>query len=426
MVDLSNLTDKQNLYLTQLSYKSDVLNDTYNGMKLSDIVDSVPDNDTKTLLRELCDIGLGELTVKEVGNDPVTGFGAIAFTDTAGNTGFSYRGTDGIKPESLNDWLDNMVACGTGTSPQSNQAEQFFNTYKDLSGNNYLYGHSKGGNLAEFVYVNDYSHIKEIHLLNPQPLNPYSLTAEQRKAICSDSVDIVVVVGDYVWFLGRLPSYGNIRFAEGNGSNPHTFDALRGQFNSDDSIIQSKQPWYEYAAYFAITGMTSNIQRSGAGLQLVHNCTVCIVDYVRNELIPSAVEFMNRVVDKLEKLGEDIKAFASELKEFLSSTINKVKAWCENNLKPGYRYATQNPQITVDTYKLESYAQRLRYVNRRIARIDGRLDALYWRVGLLDLWNLMRADILTGYSVRLSRAAAYLEATAADMDSVEKELLNSI
>ena len=114
------------------------------------------------------------------------------------------------------------------------------------------------------------------------------------------------------------------------------------------------------------------------------------------------------------------------MKNFLSSTVNKAKDWYNRNLNAGYKYASANPQITVDTYKLRDYAQRLQRINGRISRLDGRLDSLYWRVGLLDLWNLMQADILTGYSWRLNRCVSYLNDTATDFENAESALLNNL
>lgn len=79
-------------------------------------------------------------------------------------------------------------------------------------------------------------------------------------------------------------------------------------------------------------------------------------------------------------------------------------------------------EAKVDTYKLTQYAQRLSRVNSRIANLDRRLDSLYWRVGLVGLWNLIIADSLTGYSWRLDRCKSYLEQTALEYDVVERYL----
>lgn len=426
MASLSALNDKQNLLLTQLSYESDVLKDTYNGMTLEEIALVITDKDTKDKLQALCDAGLGTLRIKEVGNDSVTGFGAIAFTDDNGNTGFSFRGTDGVSLESLNDWGDNVTAMVTGTSAQSAQAEAFFDANRDTSGNNYLYGHSKGGELSESVYVNNYSDIKEVHLLNPQPINPYSLSPDQLAAMQSNKVDIVIVEGDYVWFLGTLPSYGNIRIAKSNGKNAHLYESIEDMFDDNGNIKEGSQPWWEYAAYFGISIITTGFQYAGGGIGFVYNCVTRVVDFVKNDFIPEAKEFIAWVADGFKKFGNDVKDFVNDLKNFLSSTVNKAKDWYNRNLNAGYKYASANPQITVDTYKLRNYAQRLQRINGRISRLDGRLDSLYWRVGLLDLWNLMQADILTGYSWRLNRCVSYLNDTATDFENAESALLNNL
>lgn len=427
MASLSNLNDQQNLLLTQLSYSSDVLKDVENGTTLSELAGTVKDEKTKKILKELCDAGLGELRIKEVGNDSVTGFGAIAFTDNDGNTGFSFRGTDGLKLESLNDWGDNIATMLTGTSPQTAQAEAFFDANRDPSGNNYLYGHSKGGELSESVYVNNYSDIKGVHLLNPQPINPYALTPDQRAAMQSDKVDIVIIEGDYVWFLGKLPSYGNVRIAEGeDGQDSHLYDAIRNMYDDNGNIKPGEQPWWEYAGYFVISTVLSGLQRAGSKVGFVYNCVVRVVDYVKNDLFPAAKEFVAWVADGVKKFGNELKEFADELKNFLSTTVNRVKDWYNRNLNAGFKYASANPQIVVDTQRLRSHAERLKSVNKRISTLDGRLDKLYWKVGLLDLWKLMQADLLTGYSWRLNRCVSYLNETAADFENAEKALLNNL
>ena len=80
--------------------------------------------------------------------------------------------------------------------------------------------------------------------------------------------------------------------------------------------------------------------------------------------------------------------------------------------------------IIVDTYKLNQYAQRIADVNRRINRLDYRLNSLYSGVGLQGLWNLMQADALTCYSWRLLRCQSFLLQTASDFDKVERELVS--
>lgn len=78
--------------------------------------------------------------------------------------------------------------------------------------------------------------------------------------------------------------------------------------------------------------------------------------------------------------------------------------------------------IVIDTYKLKLYADRLANVNSRIGKLDRRIDGLYCRVGLQGLWDLLQADILTNYSLKLNLCQLYLLQTASDFEKVEREL----
>lgn len=429
-IDLGNLNDQQNMLLTQLSYESDIFKDKYNDMTLHTIFknmnDTGVDTDSKAYktVKALIEANLGELCIREVAHDNTTGFGAVSFTDSYGNKGVSYRGTDGVPSrKSLNDWLDNIMALSAGTSVQTSQAEAFFDDVKNSDGTNYIYGHSKGGQLSESVYVNNNEDIKGVHLLNPQPLNPYSLTPSQFYAMNSDKIDIIIVEGDYVWFLGRLPSYFNIRIAKKiPGEDSHLYSSI--DFESG-KIKDGEMPWWEYPAYLVITSITDGIQFFGSGLGFVYNCVVNTIEYIKEDLYQDAKEFVASVCDFLEKIDAKLRDFSQKLKQYLGEIVSKANNW----LKSKFNSSSANPipqQIKLDTYKLKQYAQRIDSVNKRISKLDRRLDGLYWRVGLLGLWNLIQADALTGYSWRLKRCADYLNTTANNFDSVEKRLNNSL
>ena len=142
-------------------------------------------------------------------------------------------------------------------------------------------------------------------------------------------------------------------------------------------------------------------------------------------IIGQIYDLITDFVDKIKDIAEDIKQWFSDLKDAVVNTIKKVYSTVYS-WTPGGRYASDNPRFTVDTYKLKNYASRLKEVNRRISKLDGRLDSLYWQVGLLDLWNLMKADILTGYSWRLTRCASYLSDTANDFNNAENDLISKV
>lgn len=126
-------------------------------------------------------------------------------------------------------------------------------------------------------------------------------------------------------------------------------------------------------------------------------------------------------VEKLEQLrnffNDVYEAFCSHLQKAVSYILGRSYAT---------QYAENNPLIQVDTQKLRSYAQRLQNINRQLSRLDREMDSLYWKVGLLDLWNLIQADLFTGYSWRLSRCISYLNDTASDFEKVENSIRNSL
>lgn len=111
---------------------------------------------------------------------------------------------------------------------------------------------------------------------------------------------------------------------------------------------------------------------------------------------------------------------------FCKRVSNAVKTFLDKYFNQGYKYASENSYIKVDTAALRRYADRLVKVNNRIAKLDRRMDSLYKEVGLLDIWNLLQADLLTGYSWRLHRCINYLNDTASDFESVERSLANQV
>lgn len=133
---------------------------------------------------------------------------------------------------------------------------------------------------------------------------------------------------------------------------------------------------------------------------------------------------VNEVAEKIAIVYKWAKDKVGELKTFIAEGVAYVKNWLQEKFNRGYVYAASNPQIALDTYKLRSYAERIMNVNRRLAYLDRQMDDMYKSVGLLDLWNLLQADLCTKYSWRLLRAAEYLNDTAADFEAAETELAN--
>lgn len=119
-------------------------------------------------------------------------------------------------------------------------------------------------------------------------------------------------------------------------------------------------------------------------------------------------------------------AIYSYATSFCKQVANGVKAFLDKHFNQGYKYASGNTYIKVDTGLLRSYADRLAKANNRITKLDRRMDSLYTKVGLFDLWDLLQADALTGYSWRLSRCINYLNDTANEFDSAERSISSQL
>ena len=171
--------------------------------------------------------------------------------------------------------------------------------------------------------------------------------------------------------------------------------------------------------HYGTGGIVAGLVLTAVGLVIAAPLVLDIV--VICKVLDFAIDTFNNVMNFVGKISD----FVADIKDFVVKTVQKIVSKV-NSWTAGGKYAAANPKIVVDTYKLTQYASRLQEVNRRISRLDRRLDSLYWQVGLLGLWNLMQADLLTGYSWRLLRAASYLNETASDFSKAEQELVNNL
>ena len=169
---------------------------------------------------------------------------------------------------------------------------------------------------------------------------------------------------------------------------------------------------------------------------------IVAADLVDVALVAVAVVAALILEDKLEQLlqefdkiieivADEMKKKLGELKQQIDKVKNEfIKNWSsiKDNLRtiinPAYNYASNNPYIKVNTSELRDYAYRIKQINETIKGLDYRLDLLYYNAGLLDVLNLMQADIILGYSYRLSNCESYLNETADAFERAEANIMN--
>lgn len=166
-----------------------------------------------------------------------------------------------------------------------------------------------------------------------------------------------------------------------------------------------------------------------AGAIIFSTAVVCYVApiVIKAGIIVTGVAWAtNTIINFGEELARVSKDIYAKVAYFYNSAINALNDWYNKNFNAGYKQAIANSYIIVNTDILRSYANRLYKVNQRIAKLDRRLDALYTKVGLFDLWDLLQADALTGYSWRLNRCINYLNDTAYEFDEAERSISNQV
>jgi hypothetical protein len=143
----------------------------------------------------------------------------------------------------------------------------------------------------------------------------------------------------------------------------------------------------------------------------------------------AAAAAMIGIIDAVIHIVQGIAWLASKAKEAIVQAFNVIKnaikafaKWLRDwRDRAGRAYAAANPYFKVDTEKLRSYATRIHNVNSRLRTLDSGLRGLYWQVGLLDIWDIIRANFLTSGSPTLNQIKSYLNDAASRFETAENK-----
>lgn len=166
---------------------------------------------------------LGDLQIVDFADDEKSGFQGICFRDSKQNTGFSFRGTDVKTISSLaKDSLTDVEAFLTNNTEQINQAQLLFQKYQNSNGQNFLYGHSLGGFLAENIYLQNHENIANAFVINPLHINSQLLNTQIKINAFNNSnkFNCFVTGGDYVSSINAPNLFkNNIQYVQNNKQN---------------------------------------------------------------------------------------------------------------------------------------------------------------------------------------------------------------
>lgn len=178
----------------------------------------------------LIDNGLGSLKIIHASEYPQassSSFQALTFEDDFGNVGISYRGSDlYISRVVVREWLEsNFLEYFSNSSTQVNEALEYFLKNQNPEGNNYIYGHSLGGNLVSHVYLNYHDRIKQAVSINGTPINQKLINTENKIVAFNDpKFQFNVVCGDIIGQLKSCEVYKeNVNYIKNNKSMKPSF-----------------------------------------------------------------------------------------------------------------------------------------------------------------------------------------------------------
>lgn len=309
---LSNLTDYQKSLLTRLAYldidfgQFKATRETQSRITISDLktLTKYPDEPylgslrvpqlkrvvtgvTTTnleLINEIEQAGLANLEIIDLASDAKTGFNGICFKDSIENIGFSFRGTDPKTLSSLAvDGLADVEAFLTDNTEQIEQAQMFFDQNKNDAVQNFLYGHSLGGFLAEFVYLKNHPCIYNIFVVNPLHINSKLLDEPAKIAAFNspNKFQCFVTGGDYVSSINEPELFAeNIHYVE---NNKETVNNPIGNHLVESGKIDKNGNFVECSKEAAYEGHTAQIMDSA--IHVINNNR--IKGFFRNAFINS-------------------------------------------------------------------------------------------------------------------------------------------
>lgn len=197
-----------------------------------------------------------------------TSFVGIALADRENNGAVIFSGCEQMNPTSIVlDWGGCLIASLGVVTVHHHKAIAFYDHYMTgILGERNILGHSKGGNLATYVYINHLDENTNAYCVNAQPYCWYTMDETQKEALKTDRFEYIVHANDptrkasYVPYISRtapLNRYATRRFIDIHGFAEVNFDEfgnLEGARVIRETVSQLKSRFFnDYAAEKRLT-----------------------------------------------------------------------------------------------------------------------------------------------------------------------------
>jgi hypothetical protein len=367
-----------------------------------------------------------------------SGFVGYAFQDKEGNATAVFRGSEpmGDMGHLRTDWTSNFEASMGVEIKQQKEANAFYQKYLgDASGERLLLGHSKGGNLADYVFIKNLDDNTKAYVINAAPLYWWSLSKKEQEALMGDRHDFIVYAYDPVSQLGKVPYVDktiglNDDYDIKKPFYPHSLTSSAGfDENGNFSVYENGQSFERYVLnnmifediFYELS--TSNQMRAYKAAYVVANAAVNVMHYTAKAMTAAAHLIREQTVKLVVELAQAKKELEQRVNSFFTELISKAAVKIGNFIDAlnGNNFPIE-PYIKVDIPRLFHYASRLQAVQRRVAQLNDMIDDLYWEAGVMGLDNVLAADIASSFDIRIPESINYLNRTAELLQKSERYL----
>lgn len=450
-MSIAKLNEEEKNLLLQLSYID--INDVYNDgeeINLGKLINKIKiqagyaedkrvQNISNYIEKNKGNNNLENLTLIDYSNDNFGKVNNTSSKDPSGLVGYAFKDSDGngttifrgSESGDLNngwlDWGSNALATTGIEIRQQKLALEFHQkNMKDIKGETLILGHSKGGNLATYVFLNSLGPNIFAEVLNGQPIYWFGLSDEEKQALRGDNYTFISTSGDIVSLLG-MP-FGVIDKCikmEGFSLNPfaphfeYNTKIENGSYVNDNAFSMVLNP--VTALEIAVGGLANIIVWGINGAV-----------FVADKIYKAGVSLINGLKDVAIKIIESAKQEVAKFAKNVSSLFEKINNYFDNLSKTIASLVTGKGsknsdsyvigRISVDTARLASYESQLRQIRTRIANINDRIDNLYFKVGLFGIDNIFRVDILTSGTSKMNSIITSLQKTRSILEENERKL----
>ncbi len=433
----SNISAILDLY-TYIGYEN-----AKDGQSLKDIVNDIANNPQfnqnenylvlKDAINNNSDIGNLRICGQSCNiyeNDTIN---ACAFTSSDGDVYVTFRGTGDGR------WVDNGIAFGANDSPIQQEASKYFDYLCEIydwdnSNNIIITGHSKGGNLSQYVTMTSENRglIDACYSLDGQGFSPEAIERFKKLSDYDEQLDklwSISGINDPINQLGdRLVPEDHVYYVKQDNVdslNPFAYHELTNMLNCDG--LNEIDPDGSIGAVAMLFKLIYQHVRDldAEEREALSKIVMEFVEWKLGDLELSTAYVSD--ADILCILNLAINALLQNnatLAQVYNMIMDAIDKWVITVKNDAYSQANNNPDIYINTDSFWSLGCRIETVQKMVKQVEKLLDDVYWwntSLSVSEYHSVGNANRRVGSTFKLGLCASYLFATAEEFNAIEQK-----